>query len=268
MPELPEVEAISLKARRHALERRVKGVRVLRGRYLEGQIVLLVDKYLKEVYRRGKYVLFELMDVYGDTVGWLQCHNAMSGYWDYAHDPWTFDYVEGRRIPKQSDVRVELDLDPGGGILRFHDARLFGRLRFCETLALPCGPEALATERLLPGSPIMTREEFQESLKKQKGQVKPVLMDQTFMAGVGNIYATEACGWAGIRPDTPAHDVGADRAGHLFDVLQELLRHNIPEIRYGWLRFYRRRKCSDCGSKIETLKQVGRTTWYCPKCQR
>lgn len=269
MPELPEVEAIASRARRHAIERRIGEVRVLRGGYLEGQVDLVTGKWIKEVYRRGKYVLFELMDVEARAAGWIQCHNAMSGYWDYAHEPWTFDYVEGKRVARQSDVRVEIDLDPGGATLRFHDSRLFGRLKFMPKLdQIILGPEALRTDRLLPESPVMTEELFADELARYHGQIKPALMNQLFMAGVGNIYASEACGWAGIRPNMIAGRLGMERSGLLFDTVQELLRHNIPEIKYDWLRFYRKKSCSECKSKILKIEQEGRSTWYCPECQK
>lgn len=266
MAELPEVEAICSRARRHCIERRIKGIRVLRGRYLQNQVDLVVGRWIKEVYRRGKYILFELMDIDAKTTGFMQCHNAMSGYWDYTHEPWTFDYVEGKRVSRQSDVRVEIDLDPGGSILRFHDSRLFGRI--IHTTELPAiGPEALMTERLFPGSPIMKRLEFQNELHRCHGAIKPTIMNQLFMGGVGNIYATEACGWAGIRPDKMAGLVSLEKTALLFDTIQELLSFNIPEIRYNWLRFYRKKVCTECKTAITRIEQEGRKTWLCPTCQ-
>ena len=262
MPELPEVEAITRRAARHCLDQRITAAVVVRGRYLEGQLDDVIGKTIQRVYRRGKRVLFQL------DKGWIDCHNAMSGYWDYAHEPWTFDYVEGKRVARASDVRVGISLE-NGNIMQFHDSRLFGRLKYsAEMPRLGLGPEALVTPFLLPHSPVMSSEQFVETFSQYHGEIKPGLMNQSILAGVGNIYAAEACAWAGIRPDAVAGFLGLSKLELLFQTLQELLSHNIPEIRYNWLKVYRKKTCLRCGGAISKIEQEGRSTWFCPICQK
>lgn len=272
MPELPEVDAIAGVARKYAPGNTIKMIEVLRGngKYLwipkrQRETVTCTPGHadVSDIYRRGKFIVFELT-----SGAYFTVHNAMTGYLDWEHEPWTFDYVEGKRKAGQSDVRVEISLGPGDETLRFHDARLFGRLKYIEKPDLAVGPEALETDRLLPKSPVMTKDDFVYRVTQWNGPIKPMLMDQRFMAGVGNIYAAEACGWAGFRPDRDAVSLRNYEAQLLFETVQELLKHNVPTIRYNWLRFYRKKVCLTCEKGICKIEQEGRTTWFCPHCQK
>lgn len=208
--------------------------------------------------------------------GIMTCHLAMSGYWDLGDDPWTFDYVEGKRTATERDVRVRIGLTEGK-ILRFHDSRLFGSLRYylgCKdvnslTSIKKMGPEVIQTPRLLPGSHIITREEVEAILGSiKKGiSIKEFLMDQRYMAGLGNIYATEVLHSLRCHPLTSAKS--------LFHLSVELKNESSyamslaidRNLDYQNLRCYRRSKCLLDDTDIQKVKIKGRSSYFCPKCQ-
>jgi len=139
-----------------------------------------------------------------------------------------------------------------------------------------------------PFSDDFTSAYFREILKTSKRSLKEFLLDQTKVTGLGNIYASEAMFLARVNPQTPAGEVSAKKAGVLFEKIREVLRESIahgstlnvnPEnidgsyygggYTNGW-RVYDREKesCVKCRTAIERLKQAGRSTYFCPKCQK
>jgi formamidopyrimidine-DNA glycosylase len=129
MPELPEVDAIAGVARKYAPGGSIRSIHVIRsnGKYLNvrragSEFTQYGAGHLDviDVYRMGKRVVFDLA-----SGAYIVIHNAMTGYLDWAHEPWTFDYVEGKRKVAATDIRVQFHFSDGK-ILRFHDARLFG----------------------------------------------------------------------------------------------------------------------------------------------
>lgn len=265
MPELPEVEAIVARVSHRATGRTIRMIETLREPtgfpYLDGRYP--VGSRISRVYRRGKHVLFEL-----DTSPrmWIDCHNAMSGYWDCEDDPWTFDYVEGPRTAGDH-VRLRMTLCDGT-VLRFSDARLFGRLRLVDDDGLPrLGPEPLRTKHGGAGAPIMTVAGMASLMREERRPVKVVLMDQAVLAGVGNIYASECCHLAGIDPARPGRSIHPDRSGLLHDALVCVLEHSIPQVRYNWLKVYRRDLCGSCGGSVDRTVLAGRATFSCSRCQ-
>jgi formamidopyrimidine-DNA glycosylase len=217
---------------------------------------------IRRVYRRGKHVLFEL-----DCGVWIDCHNAMTGYWDYEDEPWSFDYVEGPRTPG-AHVRVKMLLS-NGRTLRFNDARLFGRLRMVESDSLPrLGPELMETPCGPAGAPVMTSEQFAGWMLFDPRPVKSALMDQDCLAGIGNIYSNEACHLAGVDPRRPANQVYPGLIPVLHEALRCAVLHCIPQVTYSWLNVYRRSSCGTCGGRVKRIELGGRATFLCERCQR
>lgn len=256
MPELPEVEAITSVVTRHCVGQFVDSVEVLRGEDYVGATALGGSEIFG-VYRRGKFVVFDL------GIGYVLAHNAMTGFFDYEDEPWTFDYVEGRRTSSESDVRVKIGLS-NGKVLRFHDTRLFGSIRWSPTLP-ELGPDLVATKFLMPLSPVIDEKQFRDGLAGSKHAIKQLLLDQSFVAGVGNIYSSEALVVAGIDPETPANKV--DDPEILLEALVGVVGESIPTVRYDWLNVYRRSTCGLCGSPVERFKLKGRATFRCKRCQ-
>lgn len=268
MPELPEVDAIAGQARKYAPGNSIRGIHVLRGngKYLnvprtESEFSQYKPGHLDvvDVYRRGKQVVMEMA-----SGAYVVIHNAMTGYLDWDHEPWTFDYVEGERESTVRDVRVQFHFKDGK-ILRFHDARLFGSVSLLTEIP-QTPPELLATPNGMPTAPIMTAQQFYEGLSVRT-PVKVHLMDQGFLAGIGNIYSVEALHVAGIDPKRPANQVGPDEVSVLHASLRWSVDHCFPQVRYDWLNVYRRTSCGTCGHSVTRIKLGGRSTFFCEECQ-
>lgn len=281
MPELPEVETMVGRLRRWK-NWRVRDVTVdltsprVEKRYLPGdEYNDVLGQSILEVCRRGKFIIFQT------SSGTLLCHNAMTGYWDDTREPWTFDYVEGKRDPRESDVRVSLRLEPGWGVdppkqddfhLRFHDARKFGSLHYlgpgeAVRKLSKLGPDALDTDYLWEPTEVMDEKRFIERFaNKKKHPIKERLLNQELIAGVGNIYAAEALWAACIDPRRA--EITEGEASLLLTsiraVLELALERNLD---YAGLNVYRRKECTRCKSKIQSVEIKGRNTWYCPECQ-
>lgn len=242
----------------------------------------MIDAQVQQIYRRGKFIIFDMggMNAKGPV---MVCHNAMSGFWDVDYEPWTFDYVEGKRQSKDSDVRVEILAIRQGRDgrsaescrFRFHDARKFGSLRYFESKDLMpksfylLGPEAIATPCMQPTA-VGTWNVLDLGiiLDRNKRSIKEILMDQNNVAGIGNIYANEALWDAGIDPRRPGKDLTRDEMWRLFKSCQLVLQDALPSLDYSLLCVYRREKCPNCGSGIIAEKIKGRGTYRCPRCQR
>lgn len=204
MPELPEVDAIAGVAARHSVGRVITDVEVVRqpkNKAYFGVGGKPVGATVERVFRVGKHVVFGLL---GCGL-YVDCHNAMTGYWDWEHEPWTFDYVEGAREAGDSDVRVRMTFD-SGHVLRFHDLRFFGRLQIVSQLP-QVGLELMETPSMLPGLPVITLPQFATWILADDRPVKQALMDQDCVTGIGNIYASEGCHLAGIDPHVRGRDL-------------------------------------------------------------
>jgi formamidopyrimidine-DNA glycosylase len=240
----------------------------------------VVGQTIRGVFRRGKFIVFML------ERGALLCHNAMSGYWDSSDSPWTFDYVEGKRDPGEGDVRVQLMVgrlfpDAEGNNwagrpygLRFHDARMFGSLRYVspEDLAAKLsalGPDAYRTAHLYEPNAVMDEDRFVAAFGKSRHAIKAALMEQDRMAGVGNIYASEACWVAGIDPRRACRDLTKEDLQALFAAVHVALRGALlRKLDYGGLKIYRRKECPQCKTAVVAEDLKGRKTFWCPTCQK
>lgn len=255
---------------RHAVGRSIERIDVVRWnrRYFDsptGPTGLLDDGPVRidAVERVGKRVVLWLAEAM--TPRYLVVHNAMTGYFDWAHEPWTFDYVEGARRSSDTDVRVRLHLSDGLE-LRFHDSRLFGSMAVVSELS-STAPELLMTPMCCFGAPVISLSGFAGALACDRRPVKVALLDQSLVAGIGNIYANEGCHLAGIDPRTPARDVGSDRVPILLEALRCVVLQCIPTVAYHWLKVDRRSRCGSCGSVVQRVMLAGRSTFLCGTCQ-
>lgn len=262
MPELPEVDAITGVARRHAIRNVLASVEVVRqnGKYFSKGLPE-TGRRVYSVERVGKYIVIAF-ERGPDVV----VHNAMSGYFDWEHEPWTFDYVEGDREPLDSDVRVRF-LFADGKVLRFHDTRLFGFMFESDLGAPHGGPELMVTPFGAPGLRIITSEQFARGIYSSNRPIKVQLMDQGFLSGIGNIYSNEALHLARIDPRTRSSEIYPRSVPILLEALRISVEHSIPTVRYDWLNVYRRSSCGTCGSPILRVQLAGRSTFICESCQ-
>ena len=273
MPELPEVETTVRLLRSAVVGRRVEGATVSWPRSVgQGGVDAfrrsVVGARVGALERRGKFAVFRL-ERRGRAAGALLVHLRMSGRL----------VVEPARCAPGPWARVELRLDRG--VLRFLDVRKFGRMTFHadpEDVLGELGPEPLA-EDLQPAT-------FARALRGKRRILKPLLLDQAFLAGLGNIYVDESLHRAGLHPLRRADRVSARRAELLLREIRATLREAIeregssfdsfyrtPEGRPGTyqhqFRVYGRagQPCRSCSALIVRLRVGQRGTHVCPRCQ-
>ncbi len=272
MPELPEVETI-----RSDLEPRLVGRRFTRVQITPDRVPVvkgmdeavfrerLVGSELTGVSRRGKYLVFHL-----DGERFLVVHLRMTGA------------LLHRRPDAPADpyVRAILSLDDGTE-LRFSDLRKFGGLWLVDELSeavVGLGPEPLGETFTGPA--------LADALSGRKAPVKAVILDQRRIAGIGNIYADEALFEAGIDPRRQAAVLSGAEVKALHGAIRSVLRAGVEsrgasfrdyldaDGRAGSMQMYvkvfRRtgKPCYRCRTAIERVKVGGRSTHYCPHCQR
>jgi formamidopyrimidine-DNA glycosylase len=211
------------------------------------------------VGRRGKYIVFTLND---DV---LLVHLKMTGSLDVFPADQALDIHD----------RVIFDLD-NGEQLRFHDPRKFGRVYLVSDPADvtgPLGPEPLTDE--------FTRDLLAERLKGRRGRLKPLLLNQTFVAGLGNIYTDEALYQAGLHPLRAADTLTPDELDRLYTAIRDVLAQGVANrgTNLDWaytqgenqhaLRVFHRhgQPCERCGTLIERIVVGQRGTHFCPNCQ-
>lgn len=274
MPELPEVETL-----RRQLEPVLSGRTIVQAKVFDPSVVSPVSsatfqnkvkgQTISGVERRGKYLCCLLES--GET---LVIHLRMTGVLTHVDAP--VDAVERRHL------RLLFSLDDGTG-LSFHDQRRFGK-----AMILAPGKAGAYWERLGP-EPLersFNAAKLQEILDQRKRPVKSLLLDQSLIAGIGNIYADEALFRAGIHPLRQAADVTAEEAARLAPAIKETLRTAIS-LEGSSIDTYRtasgakgrfqdtfhvhRRAgepCPRCGCTVEKIKVGGRGTYFCPGCQK
>ncbi len=278
MPELPEVETI-VRALREGIDpacnslvgRQILSVEVLWARTLAEPdpkefIRRISGQSICAISRRGKFLVFSLSE---DT---LLIHLRMSGDMrlEAARDP------QGNPLPNQKHDRLILNL-AGDCRLVFNDTRKFGRawlLRDPAEVLGKLGPEPLDDE--------LDEERFFNMLQDRSRQLKPLLMDQSFLAGLGNIYTDEALHLAKIHPLRQSGQLTRPEAARLLKairtVLQEGIRRNGASIDWVYrggdfqnhFRVYGRtgETCPECGTTIQRLVVGQRSTHICPTCQK
>jgi formamidopyrimidine-DNA glycosylase len=264
MPELPEVETTVRGLRGPLVGRTFTDVTVLWPKAIKTPIPELKRRLpgqrIETITRRGKYLRFDLSA--GDM---LFLHLKMSG--DLL--------VEPANEPPHHHVRTIFDLD-NNHQLRFKDARKFGRVYLANdpnTVIGKLGPEPLADD--------FTSEDFKTLFRRRKGRLKPLLLNQEFIAGIGNIYADESCFLANIDPRRQVDTLSPDELEKLYHAIRQALTKGImfkgatlDDVYRGGefqkhFQVYGRANeaCFRCGSPIQRVVLGGRSTHFCKQCQ-
>lgn len=271
MPELPEVETICSGLRNGGAgqpgilgavitEVLVRWPRTIQIPSVEEFTRQVEGKSICAIRRRGKYVIVEL------DRGFLAIHLRMSG--DLL--------VRAASAEAQSHDRLILFLSQGRQ-LAFNDPRKFGRAWYLEQVEQVTG--ALGPE---PLEEALTAEQLYQKLQRSQRRLKPLLMDQAFLAGLGNIYTDEALFLSRLHPLLPANRLNFHQASALLESIRQVLKEGI--LNHGasidWVyrggefqnhfRVYQRTgaACQVCGTSIERMVVGQRGTHYCPSCQK
>lgn len=268
MPELPEVETIRRDLEKVLIGLKIKDVKinvpgVIKEPIPENFRKEIIGKEFRQILRRGKYLILSL-----SGGRYLVIHLKMTGQLIYG--------------PEQPQARVCFILCDGQ-CLNFNDARLFGAVRLVDDWRKIKGLAELGPEPLEQN---FKAETFKEILSKKKTKIKPLLMDQTFIAGIGNIYAQEALFRAGIHPERPSSSLKDEEIRNLFleikKVLTEAIKYRGSSIddyvdakgkKGGFeerLQIYglEGKACLKCQTVIKKIELAGRGTCYCPQCQK
>jgi formamidopyrimidine-DNA glycosylase len=278
--ELPEVEVVRRDLEKDVVGRRVVAVEVRRMKNTKRVIRRhkspkefrdrLVGHKLSRAERKGKYVLLHLDD--GNV---LVVHFGMSGR-----------FLRGnKRLPLDNHTHVIITFQTGGD-LRFVDPRTFGEL--FVTAADELGKvRELAHLAIDPLESMFTWQQFSGALANRATKLKPLLMDQQFIAGLGNIYSDEVLFSAGLRHDRPSDELSAQEVRRLYRAIQETVQEAIrfrgttlgdeayvdlygkPGEYQHELKVYGRRglPCRRCRTPIQVVKYSGRNSYFCPQCQ-
>jgi formamidopyrimidine-DNA glycosylase len=276
MPELPEVELVA-----RSLNRLITGQRIVSARLLRARLApetsprafaqRLRGARIEEIGRRGKHILFML-----DNARVLVVHLRMTGRFLYS----SLDAP----LPKHTHAIFHLS---DGRQLIFTDQRHFGMMKIVPGAELYEAKElrSLAPE---PFSDEFTPDYLHQAISRSRRTLKKTLLDQKRVLGLGNIYAAEVMFLARINPFIAANELSKRRVPRLhraiLDVLSESLAHgstmnvdpeNIDGSYYGgsyenhWRVYDREDKpCPSCKAPIRRISHAGRSTFFCPRCQR
>jgi len=270
MPELPEVETV-VRGLRGVMEgRRIASVETRRGdlrRPFPGDLApRLEGARITGLDRRAKYGLIHVDR--GDT---LVFHLGMSGRWR----------IDPPALGPHDHLLIRVDPDR---LLALNDPRRFGSVDLVRTFALASFPPfaGLGPEPLDPG---FTPSLLARALAGRSAPIKALLLDQRIVAGLGNIYACEALHKAGIAPGRAGGRIGMSRLVRLIDAIKDVLEAAIEaggssmrdfaqpsgELGYfsaRWLVYGREGKACACGTTVKRRTDSGRSTFFCPRCQR
>jgi len=260
MPELPEVEEAMQR-----LKRAVEGKTIAKAKALHPAMLRqfpdatarrLRQQRIEKIERRGKHQLMRLSS--GATI---HAHFRMNGDWLISRVEEPVDRFTRAMIELTDGTRIELN-----------DSRALSALSLHAK-----GKDPLPSLGMEANDPALNADHLRTALTSRRGPIKPALMDQKVLAGLGNIYAAEALWRAKISPRAVASSLSKPRLERLVAAIHSVLseEERVPG-RYtadaGRERFavYDREgePCFRCGSKIRRIPQAGRSTYYCPRCQR
>jgi formamidopyrimidine-DNA glycosylase len=273
MPELPEVETVKRDLTQSVLDRRIEGIRVLDGRVIrdissQQFVKRLTGRTIKDISRRGKAIICRL-----DNGQHFIVQLMMTG-----------QLVSSQNLPEPlaKETKIIFQLSNQTHLL-YNDQRLFGRLTVIEDLA---GFKHFTTLGPEPFDASFNPRFIKETFHNRAVAVKKVLLDHTFVAGIGNIYASEILFRSGIDPRRQAKrikPVEIKRMHRLtIEVLEEAILHRGSSMRNyrdgrgekgqfnALIRVYAREgePCLNCAKPINKIVQGGRSTFFCKNCQR
>jgi formamidopyrimidine-DNA glycosylase len=280
VPELPEVETVRRGLNQVTLHQRIESIAVLLDRTIAhpdpiGFAQILMGCELREWHRRGKYLLGELVRD-RKPAGYWGVHLRMTGQMRWVE--------QGLAVEKHVRVRC---LMPQGQELRYIDQRSFGQMWWVPPDRDP--PEIITGLQRLGPEPFAAEfsdRYFAAQLAGRQRPIKNALLDQSLVAGVGNIYADESLFLSGIHPQVLCGDLKPKQIKRLRENIMKVLQDSIDaqgttfsDFRtvegingnYGglaWVYGQDGDGCKVCGTTIARLKLAGRSAHFCPQCQK
>ncbi len=260
MPELPEVEIYKRYIDSTSLNHKIKSVDIKESKVLSDITKKdlqdkLKGKSFQKTKRLGKNILLML-----DKDLWLRLHFGMTGYLEYYKKP--YEENSHRRIIFNFDNDYHL---------AYVNIRLLGKV------SIENNPDDFAKNNDLGIDAMdINFEEFNKRIHGRKGAIKPTLMNQEVIAGIGNIYADEILYQSKIHPKTKADKINENKLKIIFDKMKNILNKsidkeaNLNKMPKSYLINHREEgeKCPNCKGKVKKIKVSGRNGYYCPSCQK
>lgn len=292
MPELPEVETTVRELRKKIINRKINGVWsdfekiIKKPAGFDSFKKKIKNKKITAVKRRGKNIVFDLS---GGKV--LLLHQKMTGHllvgkWEKKGKKWISRSPGAIAEDKQNKYLHLIFFLDDGRQLALSNLRKFARVEFWDKEDL----EKSEKIKKLGEEPLSAKFTFQKFIKslnkRHKGRIKQVLMDQSVIAGIGNIYASEILWEARVNPFKDFKKLTRKELKKVFKAIKKILKKGIElkgasysdyrrvKGRKGgfqdWGRVYdkERKECPRCGTAIERKKDGGRSTYFCPHCQQ
>lgn len=263
MPELPDVEIFRRRIEEHARSRVISEVNLLDKRLLNVESAdrlfrTLDGRRLVATTRHGKSLFIEL-----DNGSLLVLHFGMTGE--------ILTLGKGAGTPRYT--ALHLAFDDGSGIVVTSRRRLGHIALANDTSAFirshDLGPDAL--------DPTLDVKAFQAALGSSRSAIKSALMDQTKLAGIGNIYSDEILFQAGLAPTVRVGDLSHEQVTRLFQTMRRVLQEAVERgvlsegtaLPENWLLAHRAKgeRCPHCGTAVQASKVAGRSSYFCPSCQ-
>jgi formamidopyrimidine-DNA glycosylase len=281
MPELPEVETVARGLRKSILGRTILSVALGKTDFIDDPLALerhLPGRRIEAVERYGKFMMLRLSAVGGAAI--MPSSEAATAVSLLVHLGMTGNLASrAAEQPHEKHTHVWMSLDDGRE-LRYTDPRRFGRIAYLAGDAIREELQRFGADPLL-----VTPEAFAAAVRPRRARIKALLLDQSVLRGVGNIYADESLWRAKIHPARVGANLTAAQTAKLLRVLQEIL-HKAIAMRGSTIadfqdgngepggyqkqhRAYGREghKCFRCGASIRRTIVAGRSSYYCPKCQ-
>jgi len=242
------------------------------------------NKKINNVWRRAKNIIFDLSGGYSLLVHQKMTGHLLVGNWQKINNNWQPKKEGPLNDPYNRFIHLMFFFDDGT-MMALSDVRKFAKVELWKTEGLlnseefnKIGPEPLDKK--------FTFEKFKEILKNKKGKIKQILMDQSLIAGIGNIYASEALWYAKIHPEKLTFKLTEKELKNLYQAIKKVLELSVklggesfsdyrkPDGTKGDFdterKAYNRegQKCARCGTKIKRIKVGQRSAFFCPKCQK
>lgn len=299
MPELPEVENLRLGLEKYILGQKILSVKVWKPKLVSGKgtlrspskkkVMEFIDNLTKQSFvavdRRAKNLIFKLTN---DKI--ILAHLKMTGQFVYRSKTGKSGASGGHPIEisettlpnKHTHIIFELE----NGHLYYNDIRMFGYVLFYPTLSHLEMESHFADLGVEPTDKSFTLKHFTDSLKNKKGKIKTILLSQDIVTGIGNIYADESLFEAGIRPDRLVTKLKKDEILKLYKAIKRIITKAIKvggssvatyrlidDSKGNYAREHKvygkdGQKCVKCKTSLQKILVSGRTTIFCPKCQK
>ncbi len=258
MPELPDVENFRRYAEKHALNKKIKDIEYYDTRILNSskqKITQTLEGHTFSVAeRRGKYLFLKS----GDR--WLVMHFGMTGSLEY------FGHSDDK--PKYAQLVIDFDNDHN---LAYISRRKFGKIDITDDIGDFAGKKGIGPDVFDAGE-----DAFLEAMKNKKGVIKSALMDQSSVSGLGNVYTDEILYQEKIHPEANIKKLDDKAMRSLYSTIKRVMKTAInneadpDKMPRHYLVSHRKEgtECPDCGGKIKKIKVHGRSTYFCPSCQK